>query len=160
VFDRARGVAHTEFVEAIGWLVTAVGGVLLAVLAFALNGLVNSIGHRLDDLRDDMKNRFDTLDAHMGERFDAINIRFDDVNRRFDDVNIRFDDVNRRIDDLGGRMDNLDSRLNNVEANLAAAYKDIGEILGWVRAHGPIGGTHDPIAAAPAEQLGQGTRPG
>jgi hypothetical protein len=121
VFDRARCVAHTEFVETTSWVATVGGGLLLAIIGFALYSLVGMVGSRLDDL---------------GTRINAVGAH----------INTRFDDVNRRIDDLGGRVDNLDSRLNAVEANLAATYKDVGEILGWVRAHGPIGGTHDPIA--------------
>ena len=132
MFDRARCVAHTEPVETTSWVATVGGGLLLAIIGFALYSLVGMVGSRLDDLG----TRIDGFGDQLGRRIDSLGTH----------MNARFDDVNRRIDDLGGRIDNLDSRLNGVEANLAATYKDVGEILGWVRAHGPIGGTHDPIA--------------
>ena len=66
---------------------------------------------RIDDLRDDVDQRFDAVD----QRFDAVDQRFDAVDQRIDDlrgdVNQRSDAVDQRIDDLrahvDGRFDDL-----------------------------------------------------
>ena len=59
-----------------------------------------STNARIDDLNDNMNNRFDDMNRRFDDLNDNMNNRFEDVNRRFEDMNRRVDDVNRRIDDV------------------------------------------------------------
>jgi DNA anti-recombination protein RmuC len=87
-------------------LVIIVGG-LLATIATSLWGIHqnNSRGDRLEERLDA---KIDTLRTEVNQRFDSVNQRFDsfqhEVNQRFDGVNQRFDsfqrEVNQRFDGL------------------------------------------------------------
>lgn len=58
--------------------------------------------------------------------------------------------VGKRIDELsaglGARMGNVESRLNGMDVSLGTIQKDLGEVAGWVRAHGPLADPHPPLA--------------
>ncbi|NOZ07169.1 MAG: hypothetical protein GXP41_12610 [Chloroflexi bacterium] len=53
------------------------------------------------DLRMEMNERFDAINARMDARFDAINARMD---ARFDQVNEHFDKINERFDQMYDRI--------------------------------------------------------
>ena len=72
---------------------------------------------RIDDLRDDVDQRFDAVD----QRFDAVDQRFDAVDQRIDDlrgdVNQRSDAVDQRIDDLRAHVDGRFDDLHDLIVN-------------------------------------------
>jgi hypothetical protein len=55
---------------------------------------------RLDDLKENVNQRFDVVDR----RFDEVDKRFDKVDRRFDKVDARLDRIDARIDSMQRTM--------------------------------------------------------
>jgi archaellum component FlaC len=49
------------------------------------------------DLKAEMKEGFERMEARFGDRFDAVDKRFDAVDKRFDAVDKRFDDFDKRV---------------------------------------------------------------
>jgi DNA anti-recombination protein RmuC len=55
---------------------------------------------RLDDLRENVNQRFDDVDR----RFDQVDRRFDQVDKRFEQVDKRFEQVDKRLDAMQADM--------------------------------------------------------
>jgi len=62
---------------------------------------VSAVKADVKDLRREMNERFDAINARMDARFDAINARMD---ARFDKVNEHFDKINERFDQMYDRI--------------------------------------------------------
>ena len=77
---------------------------------------------RIDDLRDD-----------VDQRFDAVDQRFDAVDQRFDAVDQRFDAVDQRIGDLRGdvnqRSDAVDQRIDDLRAHVDGRFDDLRDLI-------------------------------
>ena len=59
--------------------------------------------------------RIDDLNDNMNNRFDDVNRRFEDMNRRFDDLN---DNMNNRFEDMNRRVDDVNRRIDDVQADV------------------------------------------
>lgn len=51
--------------------------------------------------------RLDDLKENVNQRFDVVDRRFDEVDKRFDKVDKRFDKVDARLDKIDGRIDSM-----------------------------------------------------
>ena len=94
--------------------------------------------------RDQIHQRFETLEGHVDQRFDSVDQRFDTVdqrfetleqhmNHRFDAVDQRFDAGDQRITDLerhmNQRFDAVDQRFEGIESRFNGTDRQL-EILG------------------------------
>ena len=65
-----------------------------------------------------MNQRFDALERHVGQRFDAVDQRFDAVDQRFDATDQRIDDLagqmNQRFDAQDERLDRLTDEVSEL----------------------------------------------
>jgi tetrahydromethanopterin S-methyltransferase subunit G len=62
-----------------------------------LDDLDKKVDRGIAELKSEMKEGFERMEARFGERFDAIGERFDAVDKRFDAVDNRFDAVDKRL---------------------------------------------------------------
>ena len=71
--------------------------------AFARREEVAMVLQELQELRAEMEQRFEQVDARIDAFRDAVEQRFEEVNQRFEGMEQRFDEVFRAIDRLGAR---------------------------------------------------------
>ena len=63
-----------------------------------------STNARIDDLNDNINNRFEDVNRRFDNLNGNMNNRFEDMNRRVDDVNRRIDDVQADVRELRGLL--------------------------------------------------------
>lgn len=71
-----------------------------------LNLFKNDVDRRLDDLKVDMKNRFELVDR----QFDEVNRQLEQVDKRFEQVDKRFEQIIASIDKLADKLDHRDEK--------------------------------------------------
>ena len=94
--------------------IAALAAVMLSAGAF----LVRRIDRRFDDLKADLRDRFNGIDQRfdgIDRRLDGIDQRFDGIDRRLDGIDQRFDGIDRRLDGIDQRFDGIDRRLDGID---------------------------------------------
>ena len=107
--------------------IAALAAVMLSAGAF----LVRRIDRRFDDLKADLRDRFNGIDQRfdgIDRRLDGIDQRFDGIDRRLDGIDQRFDGIDRRLDGIDRRLDGIDQRLDGVDRRLDAQTVELGNL--------------------------------
>lgn len=125
--------------------IAALAAVMLSAGAF----LIRRIDRRFDDLKADLRDRFNGIDRRLDgidqrfdgvdrrldgidRRLDGIDQRFDGIDRRLDGINQRFDGIDRRLDGIDQRLDGVDRRLDAQTVELGNLRQDVGRLQGVV----------------------------
>ena len=75
----------------------------MAVIGTAV-ALATFVAYLSFTIEDRVNQRFENLENHMDQRFDAVDRRFEGVDQRFERVDQRFNALERKIDDVNGRI--------------------------------------------------------
>ncbi len=62
-----------------------------------LDDLSVKVDRGFADLKTEMKEGFERMEARFGERFDDVDRRFEQVDKRFEQVDKRFEQVDKRL---------------------------------------------------------------
>lgn len=107
--------------------IAALAAVMLSAGAF----LTRRIDRRFDDLKADLRDRFNGIDRRLDgidQRFDGVDRRLDGIDRRFDGIDGRLDGIDQRFDGIDRRLDGIDQRLDGVDRRLDAQTVELGNL--------------------------------
>lgn len=82
--------------------------------AFARREEVAMVLQELQELRAEMNQRFEQVDARIDAFRDAVNQRFEEVNQRFEGMEQRFEEVNQRFEEVNQRFEEVNQRFDEV----------------------------------------------
>ena len=132
--------------------IAALAAVMLSAGAF----LTRRIDRRFDDLKADLRDRFNGIDRRLDgidQRFDGVDRRLDGIDQRFDGIDRRLDGIDQRFDGIDRRLDGIDQRLDGVDRRLDAQTLELGNLRQDVgRLQGVVERTYEQhrFAGAPA----------
>lgn len=107
--------------------IAALAAVMLSAGAF----LTRRIDRRFDDLKADLRDRFNGIDRRLDgidQRFDGVDRRLDGIDRRFDGIDRRLDGIDQRFDGIDRRLDGIDQRLDGVDRRLDVQTLELGNL--------------------------------
>ena len=82
--------------------------------AFARREEVAMVLQELQELRAEMNQRFEQVDARIDAFRDAVNQRFEEVNQRFEGMEQRFEEVNQRFEGMEQRFEEVNQHFDDV----------------------------------------------
>jgi chaperonin cofactor prefoldin len=62
--------------------------------------------------------RLDDLKENVNQRFDVVDRRFDEVDKRFEQVDKRFEQVDKRFEQVDKRLASIDTRLDGMQRTM------------------------------------------
>jgi len=90
----------------------------------------------IEQLREDMDNRFDQMYDFVNARFEDVNRGFEDKNARFQDMNVRFQDMNARFEDMNARFGDMNQHFeflhNLTMGGFAITFTGIFSLIGFL----------------------------